>query len=422
VGSWVQKFPALEGPDGAMFGASVGLDANYMTAGSPLFESRGTVFTAVYDDFNEGDWIIKPTLFGENAGDNFGAALDLVGERMIVGAPTKLMEGTLTQGGAAYYYEFNDELQKWDQVGSVIQGDTDPLAAGGEFGAAVSVGISVDLVPRVVVGAPKYNAAVDQPKVGKVYTYQGGGETWTPLEGEALLGREPNDLFGASLDMSDDGTRFIVGAPGNGDKKGYARIYEWSGSGWTLDFEAEGTSAGEQFGASVTSLTETVFAVGAPGFNSFSGRVVIFERTGAGKYEKIGEIEGEFGDLIGKPYSISGGLHDDGYNPEQFVGDEVLVLVLAKAEGQIDCYGYDARRNVWAQRVTELETGMEDLVVSYSFENGLMWGSGVMDQFSVLEFAPCDPENEETGDQCAFGCNPDEEWCAFQPAERRYLR
>ena len=437
VGSWIQKFPSLTGPAGAMFGAAVGLDANYMTAGSPLFEQRGTVFTAVYDEVGEGDWFIKPTLFGEEIGDRFGAALDLVGQRMVVGAPTKLMEGSDTQGGAAYYYAFDETMQAWSQVGPVIRGDTNVLAGGAEFGAAVSVGVSVDLIPRIVVGAPKHNADVDRPTVGRVYAFEGkagganatddvsegGADTtnsttyWTPLEGESFLGKEPGDLFGSAIDMSDDGSRFIVGAPGDGNKNGYARVYEWDGSTWKLDFQVEGAAENEQFGASVTSLTETVFAIGAPGFNNFAGRVVIYERKAQGKYEQIGEITGEYGDLIGKPYSISGGLHDDGFNPEQFTGDEVLIIIVAKAKGGIISFGYDANRNLWVERVEELATGMEDLVVSYSLQNGLMWGAANADQFSVLEFSPCDPTNEETGATCAYGCNPDEEWCAYQHDE-----
>ena len=301
------------------------------------------------------------------------------------------------------------------------------LATGGEFGAAVSVGVSVDLIPRVVVGAPKHNAAEDLPTVGRVYAFEGGGgggsnstnntAYWIPLDGESLLGTESGDRFGAAIDMSDDGTRFIVGAPGDGEKKGYARIYEWDGSTWKLDFQVEGTAPSEQFGASVTSLTETVFAIGAPGFDNFAGRVVMYERKAQGLYEQIGEIIGGFGDLIGKPYSISGGRHDDGFHPTQFTGDEVLVMIVAKANGAIDSYGYDEKRNLWVERVAELTTGMEDLVVSYSLQNGLMWGAATADQFSVLEFTACDPLDNVTGASCAFGCNPDEEWCAYQPVE-----
>jgi len=99
---------------------------------------------------------MQPALFGEDIGDDFGAALDLVNDRMIIGAPTKLVDGTVVPGGAAYVYSFNTENNRWGQFGSILQGDADILAAGGEFGASVSLGIVADgLTPRVVVGLPR---------------------------------------------------------------------------------------------------------------------------------------------------------------------------------------------------------------------------------------------------------------------------
>jgi len=419
VGTWVEKYVPLVGPTGAKFGFSVGLDANYMTTGAPNFEQKGSVFTMVYDKFDEGSWVLRPTLFGE-VGDNFGAALDLVNERMIVGAPSKLGNGTLTPVGAAYFYTWNTENSMWDQFGTILRGDTDPLAAQGEFGASVSLGLD-GLSPRAVVGAPKVNAAENSLEVGKVYTFEAEDDDWSSSDVEPLMGKEAYDWFGSAVDMSTDGSRLIVGAPGRGGMAGYFRIYEWDGSAWVMEYEEAGTGA-ENFGSAVTSLTKDVFAVGGPGYQNSAGRVAVYQRQSAGGYAKIGEIVGGFGDLIGKPYSVSGGLHDDGLHIESFVGDEVLTVVVAKANGAIDTYGYDMSRDVWAPRIETLETGMTDLVVNYSVEDGLMWGSPTADKFSVLEFSSCNPEGEEEMDWCAFGCNPEEELCAWQPSKRRLLR
>jgi len=251
--------------------------------------------------------------------------------------------------------------------------------------------------------------------VGKVYTFQAIGDTWSSLDVEPLTGKESYDWFGAVVDLSTDGSRLIIGAPGLGGMAGYFRIYEWDGSAWRMDYEEAGME-GESFGSSVTTLTDDVFAVGGPGFQNSSGRVVVYERQSAGSYAKIGEIIGEVGDGIGKPHSVSGGLHHDGLHIESFVGDEVLTLVVAKANGAIDSYGYDMHRGVWAPRIETLETGIEDLVISYSIESGMMWGSASADEVSVLEFSACNPETEKW---CAFGCNPEEARCAWHPSDRR---
>lgn len=42
------------------------------------------------------------------------------------------------------------------------------------------------------------------------------------------------DFIGSSVDISDDGTRVIFGAPYSDSNKGYAEVYEYDGANWTI--------------------------------------------------------------------------------------------------------------------------------------------------------------------------------------------
>ena len=314
-----ELFPVLRGRDRSKFGAAVtvNLHANSLVAGAPDSEETGAIYSAVYDDIS--GWVLMETVFGEVAGDSFGASLDLVGRKMVVGAPTKLLaprNAASISAGVVYMFEYSAVLNAWQRSGW-LQGDVDSLADGGEFGAAVALGIDESFVPWVVVGAPKTDLSADIPDGGKVYTFKiplSDGDTLPPL-----LGKGSNDLFGSDLDMSDDASRFAVGAPGG---SGYFQIYEWNGTGWTMAHEGVGTSRNESFGASVAALTRNTFAVGGPGYDNNAGRIVIYSRQTSGGDEIIGEIIGENGDQVGWTSSISGGMLDDGSG-----GDERLVIV-----------------------------------------------------------------------------------------------
>ena len=117
---------------------------------------------------------------------------------------------------------------------------------------------------ELIVGAP---GSIEQP--GSVFIYQLGDSS---LAGDYTQG-EPGDEFGTSvaLTQDDDGDgieEVLIGAPGDGDKKGAVYV---GGSSSPLGLVTRGLTAGDRFGHTVISLGDITkdgrseVLVGAPG-------------------------------------------------------------------------------------------------------------------------------------------------------------
>lgn len=360
------------------------MDENVLIVGAPALNGTGGVYSVIYSGVDE-TWVLQPSLMGEEDGSDFGAAMDVMNGYMIVGAPLVNIVDSLATVGAAYFYAFNPSANEWVQIGPVLQGDQDILAVGGNYGAAVALGLSA--LPRVVIGSPRSSLDSTTLETGRVYTYEGNGITWTTLEAEPLVGKTKNDWFGASVDMTSDGSRFIVGAPGmeGSGMDGYFHIYEWDGTGWTMEFDFNGES-GESLGASVVALSDDVFAVGAPGHRNETGRVLVFERQSDSTYNLIGEVEGDMNEKFGRAHSVTGGVDEEG-----------LLLILSTATGDVLSFGSDGGGISLNSRVQTRSTNSSDLVVEYSARDGLVTGSAARDQVYVLEVsAPFVVSPEET--------------------------
>ncbi len=108
----------------------------------------------------------------------------------------------------------------WTQLGQTLAGDV-----GDVFGYSLSLSRSGHVL---AVGAPYATDA------GKVRVYEYDGTEWVQL-GSTLEGQTDFERFGWDVDLSNDGTILIAGAPQNGDAEvqtGEARVFQWSGSVW----------------------------------------------------------------------------------------------------------------------------------------------------------------------------------------------
>jgi hypothetical protein len=233
-----------------------GLDHRFGTA----LDASGTraVAGADGDDFNGTDsgaasiyshdginWIGPQVLRPDDgaAGDLFGSAAAIDGDRALVGAPED--DGA----GSAYVFQFDGSV--WSQVQKLSDGST-----GDEYGA--SVALSGDLA---VVGAPLDDEAASD--AGAAYVYRHDGSSWV-LE-QKLLGESGSDNFGNSVAVSGDAA--LVGAHLHDDidsNAGAAYVYRHDGSSWSLEqklTDPEGMG-GDLLGFSVA-LDGTVAVAGA---------------------------------------------------------------------------------------------------------------------------------------------------------------
>ncbi len=199
------------------FGEALAFTENTLVVGAPQ-EDGGTLGTGGADTDNSlpdsgaayvyvregGDWrfdaYLKPTV--SQMGAEFGAAVAIDGDIIVVGAPG--LGGGSSIGndtGAAFYY-FRSQ-HGWDAKGMLTAFDGQP---GDRFGASVAV-----RSPTVLVGAPTGDG------VGPLGSDSGAAYLFAKVgvsSGEPLLGEntEAEDRFGETVAFV--GGRAVVGAPG----------------------------------------------------------------------------------------------------------------------------------------------------------------------------------------------------------------
>lgn len=237
VGSWCgvthgQCVPvALHGSDtvaGDWFGTSVKISGNRAIVGANQHLHSGVRSGAAYVfqlDRN-GIWQQQAELLPSmtNEGANFGVSVDLDGDVAVIGALGDDVGGM--DAGAAYVFRF-DSVAGWNEEARLT---ASPPIAGTWFGR--SVAISGD---AVVVGMLALNG---QPGVAYAFRRDAQSKSWTQETILVPSDSEPDDWFGAQVDI--DGDRIIVGAMRHGpgeEWQGAAYIFRHGVEGWTQEAE-----------------------------------------------------------------------------------------------------------------------------------------------------------------------------------------
>lgn len=331
--------------DGA-FGTSVAMSDGMIAIAAP---ETATVQTFFQTNGDASKWADSSNVTGTDRVSQFGQSMDLVNERLLVGAPLLYAaDGTTNSVGGVYAFVYDTVLSSWQQMGGTLQGSSD--VPGEEFGASVSTSNAF----RVVIGAPKSSRS--NADAGRVYTYeyQASFLSWVSSEVFPLVGEKAGDRFGASVAVSQDGSLFIAGAPG-ASGPGYARLYYWLDTKWQLLAVLRGQDSNEAFGSSVSVLSANgdFVAVGGPGFANGAGRVAVYQLDPtSGRYNQLGpDIVGVTPqDGIGYAESaISGGIGPTG-----------PVVVLATQQGQVQRYDYSRNANQWEQRYDDISFHASD--------------------------------------------------------------
>ena len=206
--------------------------------------------------------------------DNFGNAVSLIGERVVVGASSKDI-GMMPNAGKVYSYYRNGS--KWYAAQSI----TAP-----KIGKDAAFGSSIDYDgARVVVGAQA------EKDVGAVYVFYRTGSQWTLESALDADDDQQGDNFGTSVAI--DGETIVVGAPfadpdlGFGEvvNAGAAYIYRKAAGGWRQETKlvAENAAVFSHFGQYVSSNNNRVI-VGATGYSIGNilraGSVYVYDRNG----------------------------------------------------------------------------------------------------------------------------------------------
>ena len=114
-------------------------------------------------------------------------------------------------------YQINGST--WEQLGSNIIGE----AEGDLSGTSVSLNDTGDII---AIGAPRNDCKYSSSGHTRIYGYN--GSDWEQI-GPDVNGMAISDWSGFSVDISSDGTRFVVGEPKNddvADNSGRTRVFE----------------------------------------------------------------------------------------------------------------------------------------------------------------------------------------------------
>lgn len=211
--------------------------------------------------------------------DQFGAAVDVSGDTMIVGSPVH--NGTL---GAAYV--FVRQNGQWIEQAKLT--DTQVLP-GDEFARTVS--ISGDLA---AVGAHKDDRGGASTDLGRVYMFARNGTTWGLEVLQVPNGIPAASEFGTSVSV--DGDAVLIGVPLSDDEfttgtgnSGSAYIFRRAAGGgsWTQEAKLVANDAQEtdQFGFTVLLRGNTAFVTAfgdkdANISNNTIGSVYVFTKQG----------------------------------------------------------------------------------------------------------------------------------------------
>ncbi len=313
----------------AQFGRSVGLAGDFAIVGAPHAEEQGSETGVVYLFERGGGWVESQrllatpwTLCGE-----FGRAVAIDGERLVVGAPGA--DGSGPGDGAAFV--FRRGVQGWVQV-AVLHGEPNPGPQ--RFGSSVAI-----RGETVVVGAPRAFGSAKES--GRVYVFEESGGSWAVCQRLEDPDGGAHDAFGFAVSLGVD--ELAVGAPqadvGALDS-GCVQMFDRSPSAWIAGAVLVPPQPRPQqaFGFAVELAGTLLFtssplaSADAPG----SGDAWLFGRSGANWLElpsprrpKLTTASG-YGSAvaIGPGYAAFGTFGDSNVNPQNPGQGSVSIVAL----------------------------------------------------------------------------------------------
>ncbi|MCB1581596.1 MAG: FG-GAP repeat protein [Xanthomonadales bacterium] len=298
--SQTQKLMALDGASSDQFGSAVSLSGDRVVIGAHLNDDNGDDSGSVYVfDFDGVSWHQTQKLTANDAAafDEFGHSLSLDVDRLIIGAPFDDDNGS--NSGSSYVFEFDG--MNWNQTQKLTA--TNGLG-GDNFGYSISV-----FGDRALIGAFKDND--NGSNSGAAYVFDWNGTSWTEQQKLTAVDGAAFDLFGVALCLFGD--RALIGASlddDNGESSGSAYVFEFNGNNWqqTQKLTASDAAAFKEFGSSV-SLSGDRAIIGAHlddeiGTNAGSVYVYDFHGITWGESQKLAAHDVTAFDNFGQAVSV----------------------------------------------------------------------------------------------------------------------
>jgi hypothetical protein len=218
---YVERLVASDNQGGERLGSSVGLHADAVVAGAPtgLGSSGPSGAAYVFRRTAPDAWIeeAKLTPAGPGGTKEFGAAVDVWGDTVVIGAP-----GDGGERGAVFVFTHSGGTRS--QTAKLVAADA---AGGARFGASLSLHEG-----SLAVGAPGDSEAA--AGAGAVYVFSETGSTWTRRQKLLSGDTDADDSFGTSVAIQPP--RLIAGQPGDdgaGTDIGAAYVFVQQAGAWS---------------------------------------------------------------------------------------------------------------------------------------------------------------------------------------------
>lgn len=296
-GGWTQqaRLNALDGAAFDNFGTAVAINGESVVIGAPSNNgNKGAVYVFVR---NGAAWSQQAKLSAADgmALDYFGYTVAVSGETLAAGA-----YGDDANRGSAYVFVRNGVV--WNQQAKLTVADG---LAQDYFG--ISIALSGDTLAAGAFG-DDIGASAER---GSAYVFTRNGLTWSQQQKLTAGDGAAGDFFGNSVALSGD--TLVAGAAQDDFNKGSAYVFTRSGAVWNQQAKltANDGVAGDRFATAVAISGATV-AVGASSTNiggtQQQGAAYVFARNGAAwlQQAKLTAAEGVQQDQFGIAIAVDG--------------------------------------------------------------------------------------------------------------------
>lgn len=258
--------------------------------------------------------------------DDFGRAVAIYGNTMVVGAPGEDGDGlgddqtnnNSVASGAVYVFTRTDENAPWGEP-QYLKAPDNRVQTNANYGWSVALYGGGDTDAEVLaVGAPgRTSTDTDNDPngflSGVVYLYTRNSEgNWDYDESLSASDTPPaGDQFGTAVSFSADAKTLLVGAPGDTSSQGAAYVFTEAAGTWSQQAKVTSNpvASGARFGESLQMNVSDEFIVGAPQADNSTGAAYLFRKNGAswGTGQAIRASNAGQGDQFGYSVAI---LHD----------------------------------------------------------------------------------------------------------------
>lgn len=265
------------------YGAAVALENDLLVVGAPFYEptSSGAGSAFVYRN-GPGGWALEQQLIssGSMLDDQFGKSVSISGDRIAVSANQENL------GEGAVYVFLYDGLN-WVEEARITSSD---LSVGDSFGRSVSLDGGL-----LGVGASNDDDACPLDPAcgsGSAYVFRREGINWIEEAKLTASDAAERDLFGTSISLSSGS--IVVGAGGNDDagtNSGSAYVFRRYGTKWVQEAKLVASDAEslDTFGFSVFLDGDSAIsgACCKDGIASDTGSAYLYQRFGTTWFEAV---------------------------------------------------------------------------------------------------------------------------------------